>query len=119
MNFTPSDLPIENEYPKLVRDRIPEIVKAKAGKDIAQRTLKGKEYLEYLLKKLKEEAAELEHAEEKGNSLEELADILEILEELMQVKNLTLEQVKKVQKEKREKNGGFKKRILMLKAVNK
>lgn len=29
MDFTPSNLPIENEYPKLVRDRIPEIVSAK------------------------------------------------------------------------------------------
>ena len=119
MNFTPSDLLIENEYPKLVRDRIPEIVKAKTGKDIDQRILDDKEFLEYLLKKLIEEATELQYAEQKGNTVEELADIFEIIEELMKIKGLTMDQVGEVQAEKREKNGGFLKKILMLKKVDK
>ncbi len=116
MEFTTSSLPIENEYPKLVRDNIPSIVKNKTGKDIEQRILEtDEEYLKYLFKKVIEESIELEHSVVKGNTEEELADICELLNEIIKLKGYTWEEVKLVQNEKREKNGGFEKRILMLK----
>lgn len=116
MDFTPSSLPIENEYPKLVRDNIPSIVKNKTDKNILQRILvNDEEYLKYLLKKVIEESIELEYSVVKGNTEEELADVCELLNEIIKLKGYTWEGVKKVQVEKRQKNGGFEKRILMLK----
>ena len=46
-------------YNKLVRDRIPEIIRG-AGKEPVTRVLDEKEYLHELIKKLKEEVAEFE-----------------------------------------------------------
>src|SRR4051812_9732899 len=112
MDFIPSDLPVENEYPKLVRDNIPQIVQDQRGVEVETKILESdNEYVKYLLKKMLEEAAELEHAEQKGNTKEELADIFEIIDALLKVKGLTTEDIRAVQKEKREKNGGFEKRI--------
>ena len=100
-----------------MRDRIPEIIKRKTGNDVKQRILGDDEYLQYLLKKIIEEAAELQHSEEVGNMQEELADILEIICAILKLKGWSMENVVKIQKEKREKNGGFEKRILMMKKV--
>jgi predicted house-cleaning noncanonical NTP pyrophosphatase (MazG superfamily) len=115
MDFKPTNLPIESEYPKLVRDNIPAIIKAKEGIDVKARILEDdEEYLKYLLKKMVEEATELQHSEKVGNTREELADVLEIINSILKLKNWTMEDIAKVQKDKREKNGGFEKRILML-----
>lgn len=115
MNFEPTNLPIENEYPKLVRDRIPEKIRKDRGKEPPTRTLSNdKEFLEYLAKKLLEEGSELGYSLTHGNFTEEMADVFEIITAMLQVKNLTIEDIIAMQKEKREKNGAFEKRILML-----
>lgn len=115
MKPQPTNQSFENEYPKLVRDRIPEIVFEKTGKKIKQRILKNNsEYLKYLLKKVVEEAKELEYSLKQGNTKEEIADILEIIEAVLKLKGWKMDEIVKVKKEKCEKNGGFKKRILML-----
>jgi hypothetical protein len=57
MNFKhfETDLERENEYPKLVRDNIPEIVEKLKGKKVKTRILEDdKEYLRYLLHKVEE-----------------------------------------------------------------
>ena len=115
MNFEPTNLPIENKYPKLVRDNIPNLIEARTGilpntKIIADDT----EFLKYLLKKVIEESSELEYSLEKGNMKEELADLFELITALLALKGWTMEDITVVQKAKREKNGGFDKRILML-----
>lgn len=116
MNFKPTDLPIENEYPKLVRDNIPNIIKSKTGALPAMEILSDdNEFLKYLLKKMVEESTELRHSLEHGNMQEELADVCELTETLLRLKGWTREDVALIQKEKREKNGGFSERILMLK----
>lgn len=115
MEFIPSSLAVENEYPKLVRDNIPDIIEKKVGKQPLQRILVNDgEFLQYLLKKVVEESIELEYSVQKGNMEEELADVFELLQTLMALQNISMDDVAKVQKEKREKNGGFQKRILML-----
>jgi len=120
MDFKPTNLPIESEYPKLVRDNIPAIIKAKEGVDVKTRILeKDEEYLKYLLKKIVEEATELQHSGKEGNTQEELGDVLEIISAILKLKGWSMEDIIKVQKEKREKNGGFKKRILMLENIKK
>lgn len=115
MDFISTNHPIENEYPKLVRDNIPDIIKLRTGEEPATRVLSDDgEYLEFLLKKAVEEATELCHSPEHGNLEEELADVFELLDAIMALRGLSREDIVKIQNEKRSKNGGFAKRILML-----
>ena len=64
-------MPVKN-YHKLVRDRIPEIIKAD-GKTCVCETLSDEAYIRLLDQKLNEELAEYQESK----SLEELADLLE------------------------------------------
>ena len=68
-------------YNKLVRDRIPEIIKA-AGKKCICSVLSEEEYLERLNAKLSEELAEYQESK----SLDELADLLEVMEAVVQAR---------------------------------
>jgi predicted house-cleaning noncanonical NTP pyrophosphatase (MazG superfamily) len=104
-----------DEYPKLIRDGIPEIIEKDCGQKPEMRTLEEEEFKIYLLKKMTEEAAELQETKDREHLAEEMADILELIDEILAVNNLSLEEIRKIQKEKAEKRGGFKKRILMLK----
>lgn len=114
-SHTATDLAIENQYPKLVRDKIPEIVLENEGKTAATRVLSNdQEYLEFLLRKLIEEATELSKAETDDNRVEELADVMEVFEAILELKGITQNDVTKVQEQKRQKRGGFKKRLLMV-----
>lgn len=106
--------PIENEYPKLVRDRIPEIIKTADGREVPVEVLNDEGFEVWLRKKAIEEAVELLKAESDAHLLEEIADILEILKELKELKGFTDEQVAAIQDEKRSKRGGFGKRLLMI-----
>ena len=107
----------ENEYPKLVRDKIPEIVGQKTGKEVKTRIMEDEEYKKFLLKKIEEEAHELANAEDKEHITEELADVMELIDTILEVNGLDLETIRKAQKAKAEIRGGFKGRILMLEKV--
>src|ERR1700679_4294977 len=61
-------------YNKLVRDKIPEIIRAD-GKKLKTRVLSDEEHLEALLAKVEEELKELREAK----NVEELADLHEVL----------------------------------------
>ncbi len=120
MKFNFTSQPFETQYPKLVRDNIPQIIKDKDDVVVPTQILTDdQEYIKYLFKKVIEEAHELEFSQEHGNTIEELADIYELLETVLEIKNISHEQLESVKKEKLEKNGSFKKRILMLKQHNK
>ncbi len=120
MEFVPTDHPIENEYPKLVRDNIPDIIKARTGVNPEQRIASDDaEFESFLLKKVVEEAIELQHSGEQDNLEEEIADINEIIQALMQLRNKKSEAIAAIQEEKRKKNCGFEKRIIMLSKVEK
>ncbi len=115
MQFQPTNESFENEYPKLVRDNIPQIIKDRNGEEVATRILADDtEFLKYLLKKVVEESRELEFSLENGNMEEELADVYELLEKILQHKNINKKIIDKIRSEKIAKNGGFEKRILML-----
>ena len=115
MEFKHTNLNIENEYPKLVRDRIPEIIKNNEGVGVKSRILNDDaEFLKYLARKIIEEAVELQDAVDNGHLNEELADIFELIDGILRVEKMSREDIAAIQKEKREKNGGFEKRILML-----
>ncbi|HEY5220778.1 MAG TPA: nucleoside triphosphate pyrophosphohydrolase [Candidatus Paceibacterota bacterium] len=102
------------KYPKLVRDKIPEIIKEKEGVEPTYRVLgNDTEFLVALLKKITEEAAEVQESVENKNTEEELADLQELIDATVKHLGKTREDIEKIQIEKREKRGGFEKRILM------
>ena len=116
MDFSHTNYPIENEYPKLVRDLIPEIIKEKMGKYPETKILKEDgDFLNALLQKMVEEAVELQKSAENNNLEEELADIFEIIDAVLALQGKSREDIIQIQNEKRKKRGGFTKRILMLK----
>ena len=115
MDFKFTDQAFENEYPKLVRDNIPALYKARTGKDAKIEVVKeDKDFLKFLLKKMVEEARELEYSVKVENTQEELADVFEIISAILDLKGWSLEDIVEVQKSKRDKNGGFEKRIILL-----
>ncbi|MBI2623652.1 MAG: nucleoside triphosphate pyrophosphohydrolase [Candidatus Liptonbacteria bacterium] len=115
MSFTHTNYKFEREYPKLVRDRIPEIEKRQGGESARFRVIQdGEEFFDYLAKKLIEESMELRKSKVHGNFEEELADIFEVLDAILRLKKKTRRGIAAVQKKKRKERGGFKKRVLML-----
>ena len=95
-------------YNKLVRDRIPEIIKNN-GEICKTRVLSDEEYLAELNKKLAEESKEyLESGE-----IEELADLEEVVRAILDVKKCSQKEFEKVRVAKVEKCGAFKKKIFL------
>ena len=91
---------------KLVRDKIPEIIKAD-GKEPITRVLSEHEFLNELDKKLIEEVEEYQA----DKSLEELADIVEIVYTICEARGYTIEDLMEIKAQKKDKRGGFKDRI--------
>ena len=109
---TKTDLPIEKQYPKLVRDKIPAIIE-RDGK-VAETHIAGQEeYISHLLSKLIEEATELKKAEGSNHQKEEMADVQEVLKSLRAVLNFSEVELTEVQASKFEERGGFEGRIIL------
>ncbi|MGE5580210.1 MAG: phosphoribosyl-ATP pyrophosphohydrolase [Bacillota bacterium] len=89
-------------YNKLVRDRIPEIIRSQ-GKSCVVTTLDRADHLTHLNAKLKEE---LEEYLSSGEVME-LADVVEIIRAILQVKAVSLEEFEALREKKRQSNGGF------------
>lgn len=95
-------------YNKLVRDKIPDIIRANGEVPIT-RILKDKEYLRELVRKLKEETAEFESEP----SIEELADIKEVVIAIREAMGVSASEMEDVRRQKAALNGRFKKRIYL------
>ena len=108
---------MEEKYNKLVRDKIPEIIKIN-GEEPITRVLTEEEYKKALEKKLLEECYEVLASQDKKR-LEELADLLEVMKYLSQLENSSIEEVTKIGLEKNEKRGSFKNRIFLEKVITK
>jgi predicted house-cleaning noncanonical NTP pyrophosphatase (MazG superfamily) len=100
-------------YHKLVRDRIPEIIKS-TGKSFKTRILDDEEYVNELKKKVSEELAEYMSAESDQEAVEELADLLELIHALTKVHGRNIEEVEAIRQEKVEQRGSFDKKVLLL-----
>jgi predicted house-cleaning noncanonical NTP pyrophosphatase (MazG superfamily) len=87
---------------KLVRDRIPDIIRA-SGQMAVTRALEGRELTERLLDKLVEEHAELLASQ----SLDEVADMVEVLFALARQLGHSEEAVMVRREAKRRERGGF------------
>lgn len=95
-------------YNKLVRDRIPEIIKSD-GKTCIIETLSDTQYLEMLDAELNEELSEYQESK----SLKELADMLEVMRAVVNARGWTWEQLEQIRQEKAAKRVGFEKKILL------
>ncbi|MDU2994661.1 MAG: nucleoside triphosphate pyrophosphohydrolase [Clostridium sp.] len=96
------------EYNKLVRDKIPEIIRTD-GKECEIRVAQGKEKYELLEKKLMEEVNEF--LEDKN--LEELADVMEVLFGLAREIGYSEEDLLRKREEKKRERGGFEEGIIL------
>ena len=97
------------EYNKLVRDKIPQIIKD-SGKTAVTRVADEAEYLQYLRAKLQEETAEYLQS----GDAEELADILEVVLALAKAGGCSEQKLYALRKDKADKRGGFDEKILLL-----
>ena len=107
---------MRKEYNKLVRDRIPEIIR-KSGRECAIEVMSDPEYRDALWQKLVEEAAEAQDAaaqlELEGITME-LADLCEVMDAIMDAYDIQREAVLEVQSARREERGGFARRLRLL-----
>lgn len=97
------------EYQKLVRDKIPQIIR-NSGHTPITRVLDDEEYLDCLEMKLDEEVAEF-HRDCNG---EELADILEVVYALGEANGYSREELNRICADKRAERGGFRDRIFLV-----
>ena len=108
---------MEKIYNKLVRDKIPEIIKRDNELPITK-ILNDEDYKKALEDKLYEEYREVLNAT--GNDrIEELADMLEIIKALAELENKKLTDVIEAAKKKTKKRGAFNKRIYLEKKIPK
>ena len=90
------------KYNKLVRDKIPDIIKTDGG-ECKFHVAKKNEFGELLNEKVFEEAMELI----KNPCAEEIADVLEVIEALARMHHINIDEIKEAKKKKREERGSF------------
>lgn len=96
------------KYNKLVRDNIPEIIRAK-GETPTTHIADDAEYWQKLKEKLQEEVDEFL----KDESMGEIADILEVLDAMYDVKGFDKREVEEVKEKKASERGKFAQRIIL------
>ena len=96
-------------YNKLVRDKIPEIIKTN-GQAANLRKLDEDEYFKALNQKLTEEIAEYFE----DYNTEELADVIEVVYAIVKCKGLSLEDFEIIRKRKLDERGGFEDRLMLV-----
>ncbi|MCC3448148.1 MAG: nucleoside triphosphate pyrophosphohydrolase [Microcoleus sp. PH2017_29_MFU_D_A] len=103
---------MEKKYYKLVRDRIPDIIR-ESGNECETAVLSDEEYRQALRQKLIEEAAEVAEAD-KDNLVAELADLYEVIDALMLSYGISGDRILNAQAKRRENRGGFAQKIMLL-----
>lgn len=96
------------KYNKLVRDKIPEIIKRKGSIPITHIASDDK-YWQKLKEKLQEEIDEFM----KDSNEEELADILEVVYAICDYMKIDKKELELLRKKKAEERGGFKDKIIL------
>ena len=99
----------KTNYDKLVRDKIPEIIKQDGREVDVEIAHNNDDFLQYLAKKLVEESQEFV----KDQNPQELADVLEVVLAILHLKKLSFTQLERERLAKREARGGFEKRLIL------
>ena len=97
------------EYHKLVRDKIPEMIREQ-GETPVFRILEQEEYLKELDRKLDEEIREYQE----DKSLEELADVFEVMLAICKARGYSEQELRDGYEKKHAKRGGFEDRIYLI-----
>lgn len=105
---------MKDTYNKLVRDKIPEIIRQNGDTPIIE-LLDDENYFSSLNQKLSEEVAEYME----DYSIEELADIVEVILSIVKYKGVSAEVFEQIRLEKRDKCGGFDSRIALIEVERK
>lgn len=100
------------KYDKLVRDRIPEIIKLRGGVPVFRKADEA-EYKAKLRDKLREETEEFIQAETEAQAKEELADVLEVLHAAADGLGCTMQEIEALRIKKAEERGAFKERLVL------
>ncbi len=108
---------MERIYNKLVRDKIPNIIKEN-GETPVVKTLDEIEYKNELERKLYEEYKEVIEATG-DDRVEELADVLEVIRALANLENKNLNEVIAIADRKSKKRGAFEEKIFLEKVIEK
>jgi predicted house-cleaning noncanonical NTP pyrophosphatase (MazG superfamily) len=95
---------------KLIRDRLPEIMRSQ-GLAVFEHRLALDDFKSELKLKLVEEASEAASCSSSMELVEELADVLEVLMALAKASGITLPDVEAMRLKKRVERGGFEGRI--------
>lgn len=96
-------------YNKLIRNKIPQIIKAN-GKIPTTRILPKDEYIKELTEYLE--------ANTKEHKLEELSDLLELINALAEHEGTTLKEINNIRKKKAKERGGFSDRVFLIEVTN-
>lgn len=102
-------------YNKLVRDNMPEILRAQGGEP-ETRTLDEAEFKKLIRLKLVTDAGEARVAATRDELIKELADVLEIAEAIAAVEGIPMTEVTETKFKRRAVRGGFEKRIYLIAA---
>lgn len=103
-------------YNKLVRDRIPEIIRENGG-DYEIETLSDEAFIHALRDKLIEEANEAALAH--GDDLvKELADLSEVMDALLDAMSIAPITIQEKQQQRRLERGGFERKIQLIWSIN-
>ena len=94
---------------KLVRDRIPDIIREN-GESPTVRSATEKEMDLLLREKLVEESSEYLSS----GSIEEIADVLEVVHEILSRRGVSFEDVERIRLQKKRHRGGFEKGLVLL-----
>ena len=108
---------MERIYNKLVRDKIPDIIKENGATPVVK-ILDEVEYKNELEKKLYEEYKEVIEATG-DDRVEELADVLEVIRALANLENKNLNEVIAIADRKSKKRGTFEEKIFLEKVIEK
>lgn len=100
-------------YNKLIRDKIPDIIRKNGGVPNVKKMIKSEYRLE-LLRKAVEEAKEIKGAEGKKELIKEIADMQEILDAIMKEFKLDRKKVKEIKCRRKKERGGFEERIYLI-----
>jgi len=100
-------------YGKLVRDQIPNIIRAQ-GLSCRTRALTEPEFREALRAKFTEEWDEYLHAADDPAALEELADLSEVLHALAEVHGFPPKDLEAHRAAKSMERGGFRQRLFLI-----
>lgn len=104
----------EKPYNKLVRDKIPQIIRKNGGEPVTHTLAEDEAFLRALDAKLQEEVSEYLESP----SMEELADILEVLEAIVAMRRYPQAELRRVKNAKALKKGAFHDRVWLEKVID-